>query len=129
MLHGVILGRQRCLAGFRVHMYQRILLPAPGTLAVVAERIVPESVFFATIAQVMVDQMESMFSGLPVETAPATFAFTLYILILGIFPADFRQYLSAFPLETYAFDALRHTRVGEYLVDVVVAVRVEGAEV
>ena len=110
-------------------MYQSILFPTPGAFTIIAEGIVPEGVLFAAITQVVVNQMEGVFARSPVEGTPTAFAFTLYIIILGLLFADFRQYLSAFPLETYAFDALRHTQVGKYLVDVVVTVRIEGAEV
>ena len=126
---GVILGCVLELVRLRIHSDERVLLPSPCAFAIVAEDAVPIEILVATIDEVVVDELEGMFSRCPIEATPTAFAFAADVVECRKFLADAREYLTAFPLETYSAHIFAHAWVGKYLLHVVVAVRVEGAHV
>lgn len=71
---GIVFGGISHLSGFAVDLYECVLCPAPGGLAVVGEYEVPVVVFVNAVAEVVGYEEEGVFSCFPVHAAITAFA-------------------------------------------------------
>ena len=99
---GIVLGREGGLALLGVDAYQRVLLPTPGAFAVVGQDEVPEVIFVASVAQIVVDELECVFGCRPVKASPAAFALRADVGPVGVLCPDGGEYVASFPLEAHA---------------------------
>ena len=74
VLVGVVLGGVAGLAGLAVDLYEGVLTPAPGRLAMVGEDEVPVVVLVDPIAKVVGEEEEGVLTCCPVHGAVSTFA-------------------------------------------------------
>ena len=74
VLVGVVLGGVAGLAGVAVDLYEGVLTPAPGRLAMVGEDEVPVVIFVDPIAQIVGEEEEGVLACCPVHGAVATLA-------------------------------------------------------
>ena len=112
VLYRIILRRIAELACFRVHLNQSILFPSPGAGSIVGQKEVPVEPFVASVAGIVADQEKGVLARFPVHAAVAAFALRADVMVIGILTAYFRQYLTAFPLESDAVYALTQLPVG-----------------
>lgn len=76
MLVGVVLGGVAVGTVRRAHLNEGILLPSPGTAALVAKDEVPIVVLIAATTDVLMQQVEGVLSGTPVHLAVAALTLT-----------------------------------------------------
>ena len=112
VLYRIILRRIAELACFRVHLNQSILFPSPGAGSIVGQKEVPVEPLVASVAGIVADQEKGVLARFPVHAAVAAFALRADVMVIGILTAYFRQYLTAFPLESDAVYALTQLPVG-----------------
>ena len=112
MLHRIIFWCIRNSPGFRIYTNQSILFPSPGAGSIVGQKEVPVEPFVASVAGIVADQEKGVLARLPVHAAVAAFALRADVMVIGILTAYFRQYLTAFPLESDAVYALTQLPVG-----------------
>lgn len=72
---GIILSGVTRLTCLAIYLDQCILRPTPGADAIVLEEEIPDIVFIDTVAQIIADEEEGMFTGLPVHLSVAALTF------------------------------------------------------
>ena len=90
VFHGIVFGSISSGSCLRIHPNQSILFPSPGTGTFIAQDGIPDGIFFATIPQIVIYQMESMLGSFPVERTRTTFTFGLHVFIVGFFSVGAR---------------------------------------